>query len=558
MKKIYRIIVLFVMATLFANAQVTVNGGPTLTYTSLNTAFAAINAGTHFGAITIDITGNTIEGVTGYAPTPLLASGQSLANYSSIVIRPTVQATVSGSPATGRGVIELDGADNVTIDGDIVAGPVQKDLTFNHTGLNSLAATAVIRFIGRTTLGLGATNNTVTNCVIIGNTEGYDGISGSTVVNSYGIYFGSNVASLATGGLGDNYDNNVISNNEIKKAYFGIWLGGTTANPADNNLISGNTIGSNTAGETVSFGGIGLSSLVTSTITQNEIFNLKLNTSVNNYGIQIAGSSSSSVTISRNRIHGIHSLSTSGFGAYGINLTAGSGHLVVNNVIYDLMTTNNSSTTLINNAFGIRITSGTGIGVYYNSVNLYGQINLGTSSSVGSSAFAVTSTGVTGLEVKNNIFNNTQTTTVTTVATKKFMAVWFPTSYNFLNANLDNNAYTVTNDADHFVGKVGLTNNVNEGANLSNWQALSQVNNLNNDVNSGPVFNFPAPFTSNTNLTFAANTNFFAESGAVLIPALGTNIDHNANVRPLAGINPNTAPDMGAYEFDGINGFPTD
>ncbi len=555
MRKIYALLLLATALTV--KAQVTVNGGPTLTYTSLNSAFAAINAGTHFGAITIDITGNTVEGPVGYAPTPLLASGQSSANYTSILIRPTVQATISGAPATGRGVLELDGADNVTIDGDIASGPIQRDLTIQHAGSPTLAATAVVRLIGRTTGGLGATFNTITNCVIIGNTEGNDGISGSTVTNSHGIYAGTNAVALTAGSTGDNYDNNTFTNNEINKAYIGIWIGGTT-NLADNNLIANNIIGSNTAGQTISFVGVSLSGVVTTTITQNQIFNLKVTTSVSNAGIRIAGTTSNSVTISRNQIYGIHSLSTGGWGAYGVDLIGGTNHLVVNNAIYDIRTVNYSSTSTTWNAFGIRITAGTGHRIYYNSVNLFGDLTGATFTAAGSAALVITSTAVTGLDIRNNIFNNIQTSSPPVVTTKKFMAVWFPASYNFANAVLDNNAYNVTNDADHFVGKVGVTNNVNEASNIAAWKAFSQVNNITNDVNSGPLFNAPAPFVSNTNLNIPANTNYVAESGAVLIPALGTNIDINGNVRPLSGINPNTAPDMGAYEFDGLNGTPDD
>jgi len=556
MKKFYALFAL-VCLSIITHAQVTVNGGPSLTYTSLNSAFAAINAGTHFGAITIDITGNTVEGAVGYLPTPLLASGQSAANYTSIDIRPTVQATIAGSPATGRGVIELDGADNVTIDGDIVSGPVQRDLTIQHTGLPSLAATAVVRFIGRTTGGLGATFNTVKNCILIGNTEGNNGISGSTVVNSYGIYAGATVVNLTTGGLGDNYDDNEFSNNEIQKAYFGIWIGGTAANPADNNLVSQNIIGSNTIGQTVTFGGVHVSSAVTTTISQNEIFNLKTNTSVNNAGIRVAGSSNS-VTISRNNINGIYSSSTSGYGAYGIDLIGGSNHLIVNNAIYDILTVNYSSTSTTWNPFGIRITTGTGHRIYYNSINLFGDLTGASFANAGSAALVITATGVTGLDIRNNIFNNIQTSSPAAVTTKKFMAVWFPASYNFVNAILDNNAYNITNDADHFVGKIGITNNVNEAADLNAWKVFSQVNNASNDANSTPLFNSAAPFVSNFNLNIPANTNYGGESGAVLIPALGTNIDINGNIRPLAGINPNINPDMGAYEFDGVNGTPDD
>jgi trimeric autotransporter adhesin len=555
-----KLLSLLLLSALFTStkAQVTVSS-PVLTYTSLNAAFAAINNGVHTGVITIDITGNTTEGPVGFLPTPLAASGQSLASYTSITIRPTIQATVSGAPATGRGVIELDGADNVTINGDIVGGPVQRDLSIQNNNAITVAATAVIRLIGRTTGGLGATNNTITNCHIRGNTEGNNGSSGSTVANSYGIYAGGNTVNLAAGGLGDNYDNNVFTNNEINKAYFGIWIGSTTANPADNNIISNNIIGSNTVGETITFAGVSLSSVVTNTITQNEIFNLKANTSISNFGIQITGTSSNSVTISRNKIYGIHSTSTGGWGAYGINLIGGNNHLVVNNVIYDLLTVNYLLSTTFN-AFGIRITSGTGHRVYYNTVNLFGELNTPTTNANSySSCFLVTVTSVTGLDVRNNIFNNVQTTTLTTATTKKYFCLWFPTSYNFANVNLNNNAYNITSSSpDHFIGKVGTTANTNEATNLTAWQAFSQVGNPTNDIASIPLANSPAPFTSNTLLTIPANTNYGGESGAVLIPALGTNIDHNANVRPLAGSNPNTGPDMGAYEFDGVNGVPND
>jgi hypothetical protein len=560
MKKIIQLFLLVLISTSI-KSQVTVNGGPTLTYTSLNTAFAAINAGTHFGAITIDITGNTVEGVTGYAPTPLLASGQSLANYSSIVIRPTVQATITGAPASGRGVIELDGADNVTIDGDIAAGPVNRDLTFHNNNAITITLTADIRLIGRTTGGLGATNITIQNCIIRGNTEGNDGVSGSTVNSSFGIYAGATTANLSTTGLGDNYDNLTIKNNEFNKSYTALYIRANTATPADNCLISDNIVGSNTAGQTITFAGIDLSGVVTSTVLLNQVFNFTPNTTISPYAIQVGGTASNSVTISRNKVYAIKSLNTSsGYGAYGINISGGTNHLLVNNVIYDISGVNYSSTSQTFNGFGIRLASGTGHKVYYNSVNLFGLINLSTASasSIGSAAFLVTSTAVTGIDVRNNIFCNTQTSTLTTVTTRKFMAVWFPTSYNFVNAILNNNAYNVLNDGDHFVGKIGLTNNVTEASNLAAWQAFSQVNNATNDVNSVPVVNAAAPFTSNTNLTIPANTNYGGESGAVPIASLGTNIDYNANVRPLAGSNPNLNPDMGAYEFDGINGFPTD
>jgi len=554
MKKNYLITFgLLLSAVTIIKAQVTIGAS---NYANVNAAFTAINAGTHTGAITININGNTTEPTT---PVPLNASGQGSANYSSIILRPTVTATISGAMVTGRGVLELDGSDNVTIDGDIVGGPVNRDLTIINTAAPSIAATAVIRLIGRTTLGMGATNNTIKNCVIFGNTEGNNGISGSTVTNSYGIYAGTNATALTSASTGADYDNNIIENNDIRKAYHAVYIGAATANTSDNVIIRNNIISSNNSGETVTSTGINVTGMTSSTITLNEVLNIFSSTSISPAGIMIGGAGSAAITISRNKVYGIKSLSTNGWGAYGIYLNGGDNHLVVNNVVYDIMTVNYTSATTLN-AIGIRITSGTGHKIYYNSVNLFGVINLTTASatSVGSAAFFVTAAACTGLDIRNNIFCNTQVSNLPAVTIKKFVAAQFPAGYDFTNTILNNNSYNVPNDPEHFVGKLGTVNNTNEYQTLALWQAVSQVNNPTNDVNSIPLSNTPAPFTSAIDLTIPANTLYGAESGAVLIPALGTNIDYNAAIRPLAGINPNLNPDMGAYEFDGIAGIAVD
>lgn len=556
MKNIYKITLALLIIGKQGFSQVTVTGATTATYSTVNSAFTAINAGTHSGAITIDITGNTTEPAT---PVALVASGVGSASYTSIILRPTVTATISGATIVGRGVLELDGADNVTIDGDIAGGSTGRDLTIMNSATATTSLTAAIRLLGTTSGGMGATNNTIKNCVIMGNTEGNNGSSGSTVATSFGIYAGVGTGLMTATGTGADYDNLTLQNNEVKRAYFGIYIGSATANTSDNLTISNNLIGSNTAGQTTTAGGLNLNGVTTSTVSQNEILNQVASTSISPYGIQVTGAGSNSVVLSRNHIHGIKSTSTSGWGAYGISIAGGSNHTIVNNVIYDIMTVNYLSTSTLN-AMGIRLSSGTGHKVYYNSVNLYGMLNLTTSSSVSaaSAALAVTAVGVTALEIRNNILCNTQTSTLTAVTTKRFMAIWFPASYDFANATLNNNSYNVSNDADHFVGKVGTTNNVNEASSLVDWRLLSQVNNATNDANSIPVVNIAAPYTSNTNLTIPANTLYAAESGAVLIPALGTNIDYNGAVRPLTGTNPNTNPDMGAYEFDGISAISTD
>src|SRR6266542_4187702 len=89
--------------------------GPT-NYPTLKDAFDAINAGTHQCDTIIDIVSSTIEGST---PATLNGSGAGPALYTSVLIRPVNDGvSVSGNPASGLGVVQLNGASTVTIDGD--------------------------------------------------------------------------------------------------------------------------------------------------------------------------------------------------------------------------------------------------------------------------------------------------------------------------------------------------------------------------------------------------------------------------------------------------------
>ncbi len=525
------------------HAQVNVTGGASATYSTVNSAFLAINSGVHTGAITIDITGSTTEPTT---PTPLAASGQGLANYTSIILRPTVTATISGNMVTGRGILEFDGADNVSINGDIAGGSVSRDLSIIHTGATTLINTACVRLIGRTTLGLGITSFSLTNCKLWGNSDGAN--TAAPLTSSFCFYAGTNAANITTTGTGDNYDNLFISNNEFRRSYQAIYAANTAANLGDNALITNNIIGSPTPAEYVHFRGINLSSVVNGTVSGNDISNLRLSSSASNAGIEINGTTSTNMLISTNKIYSIFSTSTNGWGA------------IVNNVIYEIIGSNYVFSTTFN-AFGIRLTAGTGYKVYYNSVNLFGDMPTPTANTNAISAcFLVTAVGVTG-DVRNNVFNNQMTSSAANVTTKRFMAVWMPAAYNFANMTFNNNAYMVSpaNTTDYFVGKLGTTSGTFEYQTLAPWQAVSQVGNPTNDINSVPLVNALAPFPSNTNLQFAANAVTPIESGAVIIPSLGLpNKDYNNVNRPAAGINANTNPDMGAYEFDGLAGVSND
>ncbi|MFC4263740.1 T9SS type A sorting domain-containing protein [Ferruginibacter yonginensis] len=190
-KQFFFLLSTLISSTFICNAQVSVNPGAG-SYPTLTAAFAAINAGTHTGAVTVDIVGNTVEGAT---TAVLNASGSGAASYTSIVISPSGGARlITGTTTAGSPLIDLNGADNVTINGLNAGG---NSLTIQNETVSATSGTCTIRFIG------GATNNVITNCTING------AFTGSVVTNGGTIFFSTD--GVTTNGN----DNNTISNNNI-------------------------------------------------------------------------------------------------------------------------------------------------------------------------------------------------------------------------------------------------------------------------------------------------------------------------------------------------------
>jgi hypothetical protein len=130
-------------------------------YSTLKAAFDAINAGTHKGVITITVNASTTETSSAI----LYASGTSSSSYTSINIYPTITGlTISGN--LGSPLIDLNGADNVTIDGQVNATGGNVSLVISNTNTSGGSISA-IRFINN------ATNNTIKYCKIQGSNLGY-------------------------------------------------------------------------------------------------------------------------------------------------------------------------------------------------------------------------------------------------------------------------------------------------------------------------------------------------------------------------------------------------
>ena len=201
-------------------------GTASLFYATLSNALNGINFGVHSGVVTVSVLGNTTESAAAILNASTVSTGSVASSYTSLSVKPSGGAarTITGSISTA--LVDLLGADNVTIDGLNTGG---NTLTISNT---STTATATIRLYSD------ATGNTVQNCTILG---GALNSSGGTV------FIG---AAGATGGAASTgNDNNLITLNNIgpvnattTTAYNGIYAasGGTSFNDAV--TISNNNI----------------------------------------------------------------------------------------------------------------------------------------------------------------------------------------------------------------------------------------------------------------------------------------------------------------------------
>src|SRR4029078_10617485 len=227
------------------------NSGNNADYTTLKAAFDAINAGTHTGVINIGVCGDTTE----TASAVLNASGVGAASYTLVLITPTGARTVSGAIVAGSPLIDLNGADTVTIDGLSSGG---NSLTIANTTVSATAGTSTIRLIN------GAQNNTITRCAVLGSSTA----STATAVGTIRI-------TTSTDG---ETSNNAISNNAIGPVGTSLptegvmSLGSASPNHNTGNLIDNNNV-FDFFNATTSVAGIDLqTNTATTTVSNNRIY----------------------------------------------------------------------------------------------------------------------------------------------------------------------------------------------------------------------------------------------------------------------------------------------
>jgi hypothetical protein len=246
--------VVFGMLLLLSSAgysQVTKTVGTTgADYATLKLAFDAVNSGTLTGAITLHVIDNTTE----TAAAVLNASGTGSASYTTVIIYPTVtNKTISGN--LNGPIIDLNGADNVVIDGRLNQAGT-KNLTISNTSVSSTAGTSTILFIND------ASSNTIK----------YANIKGSTLDVTGGI-INFSTTTATTGNDSNTIDNNYITNAaDANRPLNAIYSLGTSAKENDTNTISNNYI-YNFLNKTAASNGVYLSTNSTAwTISGNSFY----------------------------------------------------------------------------------------------------------------------------------------------------------------------------------------------------------------------------------------------------------------------------------------------
>src|SRR5206468_3300648 len=232
-------------------------------YATLTAAMADLSGKIIIGPIVYSLT-STYNSSGETFPIVVPANGGSNAT-NTMTIKPGAGASPAISGSSASSIVELAGADYVTIDGSNTNGGTTRDLTIQNT--NSAANTAAVWLASQGT-NAGATFDTIKNCNIRANGGG-----GGTTAGIFGIFAGG--TPIPTNGSNNNFL--TIQNDQIDTAYEGIAVRAVAATPLDGINkglnINNNTIGSASPSNYVTVRGIELIGTVGAIVTQNEIFN---------------------------------------------------------------------------------------------------------------------------------------------------------------------------------------------------------------------------------------------------------------------------------------------
>ncbi|MFN5982802.1 MAG: T9SS type A sorting domain-containing protein [Fluviicola sp.] len=483
-------------------------------------------AGTHF---TQNISGNTFTNInlktTGSVTflshsNTIPANGTQTVNNNSIVGTfnksgaggtVTFSTTGASSPNTANGIYTNNNFSNVTVTGATTVTAFN-----NNDGSGSAAAKTY-------------TSNTISN--ITGGSSAITGISIS--------YLGGGIATIS---------NNTITNIIAQSTITGINLGNTFAGSAliqtTNNSI--NNLVSNGTGGTIA--GITSTNAGTNLLIENNTIHTLNTTAVSVFGISGAALN----RISRNKVYNLTSTNT-GAAVSGVSISAGTFPVIVNNVIGDLKAPNANVANAIS---GISVNGGSatapGVTVAYNSVYLDAT---SVGATFGTSALFTTTAPV--LTLNNNLLINNSTPTGTGLSVAYRRSTTTLTTYN-----------AASNKNSFFAGAPSTSNLIfHDGTTGDQTMVQYQTRLLLASVAAdGNSFSETQPYATTyfTSLTGSSadylkpvnGTATQAESGATNIPGITVDYANVTRAGNAGYAGTGTAPDCGAFEFEGITPAP--
>jgi hypothetical protein len=353
--------------TIIAGFAASVNVGSGETYTSLTNndaagLFKALNSAVLIQNLTINITSDlTIE--TGAIALNAPAQELVMAPPYSILIKPTGAPRTITTTGAATNLLKFNGVSNLTIDGSL-AGGTDRSLTIENASVSATSA-VVFGSVGTTPI----TNDTLKNTIV------RNGVNTSSAVI---------ISDSGTVGNAGFFSDITIQNNDVQRAFVGVFAtGGTTPQNGSNLIYTGNTI--NTAGaNAIRSVGLYMQGVNGATVTNNTLANFNAANDESDAGIWLA-TGTINATVSGNAITALNYSGTGGFSPVGINVTSGaaaSNNLVSRNSV-TAMTSGGSSSTAVVSGISVSGAATGGITIERNNVGDIGNTNPSTWPAIG-------------------------------------------------------------------------------------------------------------------------------------------------------------------------------
>ena len=482
--------------------------GVNQTYATLTAASNDINLRGVSGAVTFTLASDYSSVSETFPITINQYTGVSATNTLTIKPGTGVTAVISGTPSLSNPLLQLLGADYVTIDGSN-DGTTSRNLTFTNTGITGL--TSGIQ-LSSASASNGATYNVIKNCK-------FD-------AGSYGIISGG--LSLSANAIAP-LSNNSIVNNEFIKMNYGINIQGYAVTPYDANwVINNNMFGSTTTpANYLIIRAIRIDNASNFLISNNTISGIHNSATNALYGIYMGGAYATG-DIKNNTISNIKKNAVDNSGVYGIYSTSSTSNnniSIYNNSISDLIPYGSISSTATT-CGGIYFTGAgnSGYKIYNNTISISGTHPVsGTSTTTSHCIYFSSALNVaSGFDIRNNIFSNTSTS---------------GNRFSFSSFSLTAIFSTISHN-NYFSSGTSLGN--------SGGTAYTTLTNLMSALSStvGNLNVLPS-FTSTTNLHLTTTGNCSLNNSGTPLGTVTTDMDGDTRST--------STPDIGADEFSGVN-----